>query len=181
MPIFFPFKLFDAADLGPSHYGERHNVHRAGDHHQIAAREIRVDNGAAGKHADRHLPRLHDLRGATAAADIEKLNVKAVLAENSRFIGNPNRRLGAADGAIGQAQFFQRRLSPGHRRQREKNNKPGQQAQHHRSDHRPPIILPDLVAYIIMATTTRSYVQSPRPAFAAGWHHVMFATAARDL
>jgi hypothetical protein len=34
---------------------------------------------------------LQYLRGATAAADIEKFYVEAMLAEDSRFMGNPNR------------------------------------------------------------------------------------------
>src|SRR5262249_35980890 len=105
-PNFFPLKISNPPNFGAGHHGECHDVHRTADNHQIAAGEVRINDRASGEEADGHLTRLDDLRRATPAADIEKLDVQAVFPKDSRFIGNPRRGLRSSDGAIGHAQLF---------------------------------------------------------------------------
>jgi hypothetical protein len=97
---FFALEVFHPLYFRTSHDDERHHVHRAGDYHQIPAGNIGADDGPAGKDTDRDFARLDYRSGAPAAGNIEKFHVEAVLAENTGFERNPDRRLRPADGAI---------------------------------------------------------------------------------
>ena len=93
-------KLTDVLDLFFRHQHLRLLVDRTGDHEDVGAAQNRIDNSATAGIDEVDVIAHQRLGRQHAAAHIDQLCVETVLAEKTRFLGNPDRCVLRRNGSV---------------------------------------------------------------------------------